>query len=214
MQSQAARIVRGTGLVDLLAVDQRVRVDDTGGQSANRHHRLIDRTGHVYALGAVVDQRAQRVGAELGVVGVVVGEVVGRVVDHRQDFAGLDVLRHHRDAVGAAALIRRVGLGDHLQKIDTSLNGRALQVLVDGGDDGVARHRLLDDLAAEHVALGVGGNQPLAALAAQLVLHGVLQAALADDVAVAVALQLVLLIDLLLGPVGCSSLICSRMASL
>ena len=32
----------GAGLLDLLAVDQCVRVDDTGGQSANRHHRLID----------------------------------------------------------------------------------------------------------------------------------------------------------------------------
>ena len=42
VQSQTARIVAGAGLIDLLTVDQCVRVDDTGGQSANRHHRLID----------------------------------------------------------------------------------------------------------------------------------------------------------------------------
>ena len=63
VQSQAAWIIAGAGLIDLLTVDERFPVDDTGRHTADGNHRLVDGTRHIDALRAVVHQRAQRVGA-------------------------------------------------------------------------------------------------------------------------------------------------------
>src|SRR5690606_910064 len=77
-------------------VECRTRVDDVFFEHTCRGQKLPDRTGRIQRLGDVVDERGERVGGYVQVIGDVdvtskTRIIVAGVADERQDFARLRV---------------------------------------------------------------------------------------------------------------------------
>ena len=153
-------------------VEDRARRDQVVFEGGGRGDRLERRPGRVATLVGAVDQGVAGLVAERVVLGFGVGlrverRVIGRVGAHAEDRAGVDVHRHE-------------GAGQSLGAQRRLADG--LQARIEGQSQVVARLRRLAAELAPRAAQGVHLDPLAPGGAAQVLVIGVLDSRLADDV--------------------------------
>ena len=173
--------------VFVIGVDTLVLDDSGGGDDAllQRRHggtQLEGGAGGVNALGGAVEHRQPLVGRQLLVVLVERLQIVGGIAGQCQHLAGAH-LHHGHSAAALVAVLVHHALNGAGQRVLRHL----LEVDVDGQRHGAAGLGLAGVQLAGELAVFVGGDEPFAVHAVEIVLKGLLHAVLAHQIVHGVA---------------------------